>query len=62
MEPPGETTGAPGPKDRAMTATLHHLDDAVRGEPVAGRNLSGSTFGEEVGERPTAVVFLRHYG
>ncbi|WP_419186210.1 hypothetical protein [Rohdeia mirabilis] len=45
-----------------MTATLHHLDDAVRGEPVAGRNLSGSTFGEEVGERPTAVVFLRHYG
>ena len=62
MEPPGETVAVPLPNPLEMTSTLHHLYDTVLAERVAGRNLTGHTFGDELGARPTALVFLRHYG
>jgi hypothetical protein len=45
-----------------MATTTTTIDPAVLDEPVAGLNLDGARFGEVLGERPTALVFLRHYG
>ncbi|HEX8342664.1 MAG TPA: SelL-related redox protein [Tepidisphaeraceae bacterium] len=40
---------------------MQHVDDATWATPVAGRNLSGATFGEQI-TRPALVCFLRHLG
>jgi|GEM_PF-5841573 len=45
-----------------MTTLTTTIDAAVLDEPVAGRNLAASTFGAVLGDRPSALVFLRHYG
>lgn len=50
------------PNPTAMNTPLHHLDATVLDERIAGRNLTGDTFGAELGDAPSTVVFLRHYG
>ena len=38
------------------------IDADVRALPIEGRNLQGATLGEELGEEPTILAFLRHFG
>jgi hypothetical protein len=38
------------------------LPPDVLKRPVNGRNLNGATFGEALGDDPTLVCFLRHFG
>lgn len=58
MQHAGTPTDAPSdaPADAAA------IDPAILAEPVSGRHLAAATFGEALGDAPTALVFLRHYG
>ena len=38
------------------------LPAEVRDLPVKGRNLIPGTFGDQIGDEPTLLVFLRHFG
>ena len=38
------------------------LSDELLARPVRGRNLRGATLGEELGDEPRLLVFLRHFG
>lgn len=38
------------------------LPPAVLERPVEGYRLVGATLGENLGERPTLLAFLRHFG
>jgi hypothetical protein len=40
---------------------MERLDDAL-GKTIEGRNLTGRTLSEEIGDAPTLLVFLRHLG
>lgn len=44
-----------------MSAT-NRIDPGVLQTVVTGRHLAGPTFGDALGDRPTVLVFLRHYG
>lgn len=52
-QPVGTTTG--GVKNRSLTPEQ-------RSHPVTGHHLTRTTLGELLDERPTLLVFLRHYG
>ncbi|MEM7199254.1 MAG: hypothetical protein AAF628_03250 [Planctomycetota bacterium] len=41
---------------------MNQIPDGVWTRPIAGRNLGAASLGEEVGESPTLLVFLRHLG
>lgn len=41
---------------------MKKIPPAILDRPVSGWNLSAATFGEALGERPTLLVFLRHFG
>ncbi len=41
---------------------LKRIPDAVLDAPLQGRHLSGATLREEMGGKPTLLVFLRHFG
>jgi hypothetical protein len=45
-----------------MSRTRRTLPEGLLERPVEGRRLRGRTLGEELGEEPTLVVFLRHFG
>ena len=38
------------------------LEPQVLATPIRGLNLSAASLGDELGPRPTALVFLRHFG
>jgi hypothetical protein len=38
------------------------LSSEILARPVAGSNLTGDTLGQEIGDRLTLLVFLRHFG
>lgn len=38
------------------------LTSEILARSVVGSNLSASTLGQEIGERLTLLVFLRHFG
>ena len=42
--------------------TMLRIDDDLRGASIQGRNLRGSSLGEELGEETTLLAFLRHLG
>jgi hypothetical protein len=46
----------------SMNETRRTLPSDVLARPVQGRRLKGRTLGEEIGEEPTLVAFLRHFG
>lgn len=41
---------------------METLDDALLDGPIAGVNLRGGTLRAELGDEPTLLVFLRHFG
>lgn len=41
---------------------MRKIPSSTLTQAVTGYNLSGATFGEVLGERPTLLVFLRHFG
>lgn len=43
-------------------ATLARVPAWLLDRPVSGWNLAGGTFREELGDQPTLLVFLRHFG
>ncbi len=43
-----------------MTSRI--LDPGILDRPVTGRNLRDGTLGDQIGSRPTLLVFLRHLG
>lgn len=38
------------------------IDAAVMDRPMSGINISGATLRDEIGQTPTLLVFLRHFG
>lgn len=38
------------------------LPDALLARPVTGRRLEGGTLADQLGPRPDALIFLRHFG
>jgi hypothetical protein len=45
-----------------MRAIDAPIDPATLARAIVGRNLAQATLGAELAPRPTALVFLRHYG
>jgi len=41
---------------------MHEIPDVLLQLPSAGQNLRGATLGAHLGERPTVIAFLRHFG
>jgi hypothetical protein len=41
---------------------MRTLQPELLATPVAGRNLTGATLGEQLAGAPTLLVFLRHFG
>jgi len=68
MQPAWNEVRAARPKVRvvrrccAMRAIDAPIGPATLARAVVGRNLRHTTLGAELGPRPTALVFLRHYG
>ena len=38
------------------------IDEAVLAREVQGQNLTGRTLAEAIGDLPTVLAFLRHFG
>jgi hypothetical protein len=58
-----ENPSASSPDSRSAAGAADPLaDPAVIDRPVFGANLRGRTFREELGQGPTLLVFLRHFG
>jgi hypothetical protein len=45
-----------------MNEKIRSLPSDLLGRPMQGRHLKGRSLGEEIGEEPTLIVFLRHFG
>ncbi|MEM7310080.1 MAG: hypothetical protein AAF682_25615 [Planctomycetota bacterium] len=43
-------------------ATIRSLPAGLLSQPVRGRNLRGTTLGENLADGPHLVAFLRHFG
>lgn len=41
---------------------MKNIPDALLAHPIEGVNLSGKTLGEELGDSPKLLVFVRHFG
>ncbi|MDF1800631.1 MAG: hypothetical protein P1V81_15750 [Planctomycetota bacterium] len=41
---------------------MQTLEPQLLATPVTGRNLTGTTLGDQLRAAPTLVVFLRHFG
>jgi len=41
---------------------MKKIPPALLDRPVSGYNLAGATLREELGDTPTLLVFLRHFG
>jgi hypothetical protein len=43
-------------------SALEQIPAEVLALPTSGVNIQPGTLGEQLGDRPTALVFLRHFG
>ncbi|MGN6561692.1 MAG: hypothetical protein ACTHMJ_01330 [Thermomicrobiales bacterium] len=41
---------------------MERIPEGMLALPVSGVNLAPGTFGEQIGDQPTLLVFLRHFG
>ena len=53
---------SPTPFLSPETALPVAIPSSVLAQPVRGRGLVGGTGAEQLGPRPVALVFLRHFG